>query len=271
MGIIALIGDCTTTTAVALAAVWPRDAEVVVAELDRSGGSLAGWLDTPTTPSLSTLVAARATYAATTAEPLPDGSRRLHPSDVDAIVHRSASGVRFLAAPLRAREAGRAIDEAGRTLIPVLAANHSVTFIADVGRVSVTEPIAPVVAAATSIVVVHRQDPSSPGAAGVRLERTTEVVEHIGGLGVDIVLAVVGDQPFDVVDIAEHIATRTSAHLRGSCSIAIDPLSAMVLAGRTGVSAKRLARLPLARSIGSLVELLAPTPVEPDGVRAELR
>ena len=32
-------------------------------------------------------------------------------------------------------------------------------------------------------------------------------------------------------------------------AIAVDPLSAMVLAGRTGVSAKRLSRLPLLRSI----------------------
>jgi MinD-like ATPase involved in chromosome partitioning or flagellar assembly len=270
MGIVALIGDCTTTTAVAAAAAWPREAEVVVLEADRTGGSLAGWLDTPTTPSLSTLVAARSTYAATT-DPAPDGTRRLQWSDVDDIIHRTASGIRFVAAPLRAREASRAIDEAGRSLVPLLASNCTVTFLADVGRVSVIDHIPAVVAAATTIVVIHRQDASSPGAAGVRLERTAELVEHISALGADIVLAVVGDQPFDVADIADHIAARTSAHLSDACSIAVDPLSAMVLAGRTGVSAKRLARLPLARSIGTLVGLIAPSVAEPVAVEAELR
>ncbi len=42
-----------TTTALALAAVWPR--RVLVADCDPSGGDLAGWLGQPSTPGLVTL------------------------------------------------------------------------------------------------------------------------------------------------------------------------------------------------------------------------
>ena len=57
MTIVAIVGDCTTTTCVALAAGWPVDDEVLILEADPSGGSLAGWLDTPNSPSLATIVA----------------------------------------------------------------------------------------------------------------------------------------------------------------------------------------------------------------------
>ena len=59
MGIVALVGDATTTTAVALASAWSADDEVVVLEFDPSGGSLAAWMDTPAVPTLSTFVAGR--------------------------------------------------------------------------------------------------------------------------------------------------------------------------------------------------------------------
>ena len=56
MTIVAVIGDCTTTTCIALAAGWPGRRRLVL-EADPSGGSLAGWLDTPSSPSLATIVA----------------------------------------------------------------------------------------------------------------------------------------------------------------------------------------------------------------------
>ncbi len=55
--VIAVVGDATTTTAVAIAVGWPAADEVIVLEADPSGGSLAAWLDTPSQPSLATIVA----------------------------------------------------------------------------------------------------------------------------------------------------------------------------------------------------------------------
>ena len=58
MTIVGVVGDCTTTTCLALASCWPAVDDAVILEADPLGGSLAGWLDTPASPSLATMVAA---------------------------------------------------------------------------------------------------------------------------------------------------------------------------------------------------------------------
>lgn len=261
MALIALIGDCTTTTALAMAAAWPLDREVVVLEVDRRGGSLASWLDTPGTPSLTTIVAARGSRlgAGTGAERNGHGGEALDAGwqDVAGAVQDSRSGVRFLAAPARSREASLAITEAERSLIPMLAGLASPTILADVGRHVGADPPPAVVRLASTVVVVHRQDPASPGAAAVRLERLIELVDQLRAVAGSVVLGVVGDQPFDLSEIVDLVQSNTSTQLALAHEIALDPLSALVLAGRQGVSKKRLARLPLARSIGGLVDELS--------------
>ena len=247
MGIVAVIGDATTTTSVALAAAWPTAHDVLVAELDPSGGSLAAWMDTPTVPSLSTFVATRSSAA-------DHGAASW--GDVESIIHGSNSGIRFIPAPVRTREAARSIGEAAGTLIPLLAA-APVTVLADVGRGRPSEPVPAVLTRSAEIVVIHRQDPASPGAASVRLERLVESIEQLGVLDAGLHVAVIGHDPFDVDEIASYVSTSASVVLESATPIALDPLSAMVLAGRAGVSAKRLSRLPLLRSIAPLADRLA--------------
>ncbi len=100
MTIVAIVGDCTTTTAVAMAAgVAARPDDVVILEADPHGGSLAGWLDTPTQPSLTTIVANAGIDAAR--------SQRTVLDLVDAMTRRSESGVRFISNAVRARAAHR--------------------------------------------------------------------------------------------------------------------------------------------------------------------
>jgi hypothetical protein len=70
-----------------------------------------------------------------------------------------------------------------------------------------------------------------------------------------IVVAVIGDQPFDPDEIAAFVDASVPGLVDGWAVIADDVLSAAVIAGRVGVSEKRLRRLPLLRS----VEELAPT------------
>ena len=250
MGIVALVGDATTTTAVALAAAWSAEDEVIVLEFDPSGGSLAAWMDTPAVPSLSTFVASRS------ASMIDGGSPTWR--DVEAIVHGSDSGLRFIAAPARSREAARSIGEASISMLPVLTAS-SATVLADAGRTRPADGIPAIVARAADIVIVHRQDPASPGAASVRLERLVESTEQLGVLDGRLHLAVIGDDPFDVDEIAAYVATHASVTIESATAVAVDPLSAMVLAGRPGVSAKRLSRLPLLRSIAPLADRLSAT------------
>src|SRR4051794_32733915 len=84
VSLVAVVGECSTTTAVALAATWPAGERVIVAELDPAGGSLAAWLDVPRAPNLSELVASADAGAGAAVEgPCP------HP----------ASGPRVLVAP----------------------------------------------------------------------------------------------------------------------------------------------------------------------------
>jgi hypothetical protein len=125
--IVAIAGDATTTTAVAIAAGWPTDrgGDVVVLEADPHGGSLAGWLDTPAQPSLATIVANAGIDAGR--------SHRTVLDTVDAVTRRSDSGVRFIPNAVRARAAHRAVEEAALVVVPALAGAPTVV-LADVGR-----------------------------------------------------------------------------------------------------------------------------------------
>jgi hypothetical protein len=265
VSLVALIGDCSTTTAIAVAASWPVDREVVVLEADRTGGSLAGWLDTPPTPSLTTLVAARGSRAAGRLGDGPrsddggeSGTAEFGWSHVAHAVQSSASGVHFLAAPVRSREAAIAIAEAERILFPMLDRLTTPTVLADVGGHAAADPLPGVVRDATAVVALHRQDPSSAGAEAVRLDRLVELLEQLAPSRGRLVLGVIGDEPFEVAEIGGYVASRTTTTIAATHRIAFDPLSASVLAGRCGVSAKRLGRLPLARSIKALTTDLLP-------------
>jgi hypothetical protein len=237
--LVAVVGDCTTTTCVALAATWPTGnpdpPDVVVLEADPSGGSLAGWLDTPSSPTLGTLVANTTSEAGRTTATM---------STIESMVLTSDSGVRLIAAPIRSIPARRAIDEAGATLIPALASARSLVALADLGRSRLDES-RPILNHSALVVVTHRQVPTSPAAEAVRLERLIETVEHVGA---PIVLGLIGGDPFDPSEIAEFVSTSVPGAVSDSFVLADDALAAAVLAGRTGVSARRLSRLPLMRS-----------------------
>lgn len=248
MGIVAVVGDATTTTSIAIAAAWPRDDPVLVLEFDPGGGSLAAWVDVPPTPSLSSFVAGRSA-----------SRNRDEPADwrdVEAIVRSSPTGVRFIAAPTRTREAARSIEEAGGSLLAALASAPA-TALADLGRSRPADRLPAALTAAQQVVVIHRQDPASSGAAAVRLDRLVEAMEQLNTLAAPVHLAVIGDDPFDIDEIAAYLTAHASVTVESATPIAADPLSAMVFAGRTGVSAKRLGRLPLLRSITPLADRLA--------------
>ena len=158
------------------------------------------------------------------------------------MVRRSASGVRFIPAPFRTREARGAISEAESSLFPLLAdVDHTIALL-DVGRIDVLRlPVA--IRHADLVVILHRQDASSAAAATVRLEQLAETVEADRETGATVGLALVGADPFSLGEIADFAAPNGPAF-----QLAQDPLSAAVLAGRTGVSTRRLSRLPLMRS-----------------------
>lgn len=265
MPLIAVGGDAATTTTLALAAGWPdrqvnefehladhavhapdhqddrgsgraAGTDLVVIEADASGGSLAAWLDTPLSPSLSALVTSLHQSSSTGSTPATMWGT------VDSMIRRSASGIRFVPAPFRSREARGAINEADQTLFRLLAASEQMIGLLDVGRIDPLR-IPSSLRHADIVIVVHRQETASAPAATVRLERLAETVDALRTTGHEVALAVIGDEPFPLEEVVSFAAPGARAW-----SLAVDDLAAQVFAGRSGVSAKRLARLPLPRS-----------------------
>ena len=248
MTIVAVVGDATTTTTVAIAAGWPTGRDVLVLEADPGGGSLAGWLDVPAQPSLATIVANAGTDAGR--------DHRAVLETVDAMARRSDSGVRFVATAVRARAAHRAVEEAAVVVIPALAASPT-TVLADVGTHRNGQPPSPALRAADAVVVVHRQATASAAAATVRIDRLVEAVEELAHLDATFVLAVIGTSPFAPAEIGAFLDEAVPDTVQHTVSLADDPLTAATLAGRAGVSAKRLRRLPLMRDAARVAAQLA--------------
>lgn len=240
MAIVAVAGDVCTTTAVALASAWPVSDDVVLVESDPSGGDLAAWFDIPVAPSLSTVV----TRALDGAWP-----------DVERLTRLADSGVRLVPAPPRAGEAGQAVGESARALVPALAALRSPVTIADTGRLQPSPAAHPFVASAAVNVVVHRQAPQSSRAAAVRLQRLAEQLEAFAGIPSTLIVAIVGADPFGIGEIESFLSDAVGAN--AIVGLPVDDITAAVYGGRTGVSERRLARLPLARAARDLATVAA--------------
>ena len=278
MTIIAIGGDAATTTTLALAAGWPdrvtsgfehladdsssdrveeemAGTDVVVIEADASGGSLAAWLDTPLSPSLSALVTSLHQSAGT------GSTSATMWKTIDSMIRRATSGIRFVPAPFRAREARGAVNEADQTLFALIAASKRMVALVDVGHIDPLR-IPSTTRHADLVIVVHRQETASAPAATVRLERLAETVDELRTTGHQVALAVIGDEPFSLEEVVAFAAPGGQAW-----PLAVDELAAQVFAGRSGVSAKRLSRLPLPRSamraaaeIASSISRSTPTP-----------
>lgn len=236
MSLVTVLGDAATTTTLALAAGWPD--EVLVLEADHRGGSMAAWLDLPASPTLSTAV----TRASEGAWPA-----------VRDVAHDAAAGLRVVTAPIRTIEATRAIAEAERHVLPALSALDRPVVLVDAGRahpgaIGAPDGVPPVLLASDVVAVVHHQSRQSSRAAAVRIERLADLVEAVvaAAPSVATVLVLIGERPFEPAEIARFVAEDRT--LAGVVVLADDPLSAAVLAGRSGVSARRLARLPLMRT-----------------------
>ncbi len=235
MTIVAVAGDVSTTTAVALTAGWSVAEDVLLIEADPTGGDLAAWFDLPVAPSLSTVVTR-----------VHDGTW----AEIERFTRLAGAGLRVIPAPPRAGEAQQAVGESARTLVPTLAAMRSPIAIVDTGRLQPTPALHPFVGAAAVTVVVHRQATQSARAAAVRLQRFAEHLDAFTSVASTVVVAVVGASPFDLGEIRSFIAD--SVGDTALVGLPVDELTASVYGGRTGVSARRLARLPLTKAARAL-------------------
>jgi len=252
MTIVAVTGDGATTLTLALAAAWPARGrcgdpslvgDVLVVEADPSGGSLAGWLDTPAQPSLAAVAA-----AVGRGEPAAETIRTM--------AHHSVRGVRAVTAPVRRTAARRAIAELPEQALAAMA-DTTEPVLVDLGVARPDLAVPAIATRAAVVVLAHRQRDDTARAESVRLERLAETAEFLANADVPITLTVTGAAPFDPEEIAAFVDEAVGGGLVATHRLPDDRLAAAVLSGRTGVSSRRFARLPLLRAAAALATSLA--------------
>jgi hypothetical protein len=234
--LLAVCGDASTTTALALGRLW-RSPDRLVLEADPSGGDVAAWLDVPEQPGVASAVSLA-----------PTGSWPIIAQQV-----QTAGGVPVLVMPVRASEASIAARELAVRLVPTLSALDSVTVIADCGRCHPTT-ISPVVTQAALVAVSVRQPSSSPRAAAAHLDRVGELVDALTARALPVVVLVVGDVPYRPAEIADFLG-RGCGDI-SVLSLADDAVGAGLLAGRDGLG-KRFERTRLGRTTTAVAAELA--------------
>jgi MinD-like ATPase involved in chromosome partitioning or flagellar assembly len=236
VSLIAVLGDASTTTAVALTAALRTSAEVVLAEFDPTGGDLAAWLDVPEQPGLASAVAAT-----------PSGGWL----GIERHLQLAHSGLRVLVAPVRAVEAAVVVREAATRIIPILSALDDPIVVADCGRQQPSN-LSPVVTQAGLVVLTVRQPRTSAAAAAAHLDRVAELADALAVRSLPVVLLVMGEEPYTAREIASFVGGGEPAE---HAAIADDAYGAALVAGRPG-NGRRAARSRLLGSAAAAAPML---------------
>jgi hypothetical protein len=219
-----------TTTAVALAAVWPRPRAVLVVEADPAGGDLAARFGLASEPGLVTLAAARrgAATAATVA----------------AHAQALPGGLRVVAGPPGGEQAAAALGLLGPELPAGLAGLDDVDVLADLGRLDPASPALPVARAADLLVLVTR-----PVLAELQHLAHRAAVLRQGCRA--LALVVVGAGPYPPGEVAGALGVQVVGVLPA------DPRGAGLLGGVPAGGAG-LRRAPVVRAARTLTDALIP-------------
>ena len=183
-----------TTTVAALVSTWPRDRDLVVAELDPAGGDLGVRFDLATEPGLVTLAAAgrrqldRSTLVGHT-QPLPFADRAGADGDAQGAVRR------VLVGPVAADQAGAALA-ALRGVLPGVLSSLGTDVLVDCGRLDPGSAAHDVITEADLVVVVAR-----PVVAEVH-----HLAARLSGLRPKALsLLLIGDRPYSVAEVADAV------------------------------------------------------------------
>jgi MinD-like ATPase involved in chromosome partitioning or flagellar assembly len=220
-----------TTTALALAAVWPATRGVLVAEVDPDGGVIAARRELSLEPGVVTLAAA-----------LRRGGDSL-------TTHTQALGdnVRALVAPPSAEQARAALNVAGDRLWQAFDA-LSDDLLVDCGRLTVTSPV--MAAARRAAITLLLARPRLEDIALLRLR-----VPVLRREGVDPRVVMVGDGPYHRDEVASAIDAPVIAALPADrrTAEALDTRSARGLSSRAPLlrSARHLAATVLAGDLAT--------------------
>ena len=251
MTVIGLLGDRTTTTAMALAVSWPGERPVTVLEADPTGGSLIGWLDDPSTLGRYRL-RRDAVRGRPLGTPIEDFLRDLErrPVGDPARVVDMAAGSADIRADIKADIRGdtegdgeNACDSRVGELDVVTAPIHPLEAERAVSRLPISRPPSGVDASwrrwgadrvclvdlgsrphrpldglhlptLDLLVVVVAQRSSSEGSAAAHIGRMTGVADQLrssDAAELPMAVLVVGERPFDPFEVGHHLRSRLGA------------------------------------------------------------
>lgn len=211
-----------TTTILAMAAVWPTDRTLLVAELDPDGGVLAARRGLGFEPGLVTAVAALLRGAGT----VHDHTQALSDS------------VRVLVAPSTAEQVRASVEAAGDALWPALTGD-GVDVLVDCGRLRASSPAVAVARDADALLLLLR-----PRLEDVALAR--DRLPSLRGSHVAPQLVLVDDGPYRTDEVVDSVGAPVLARL---------PMDLRTADALNGVTAQqRLARSRLLRSVRAMVD-----------------
>ncbi len=219
-----------TTSALALAGVWPADQQVLLVEGDPGGGDLAAHFGLAAQPGLVSLAAA---------------ARREVDREVDSVLvaeHAQAlpGGLGVLVGPPGTEQAAAALGMLAPAVVAGLDGLDGVDVVADLGRLDPGSPALGLARAASLLVLVVR-----PRLAELQhlAHRAAALRPECRALG----LVVVGTGPYPAEEIAAALGVEVLATLPA------DSRAASLLGGGTA-SVGALRRTPLVRAARSLAE-----------------
>ncbi len=224
-----------TTTVAALAATWPDERALLVAELDPSGGDLASRFALRPDPGLVSLAAA--------------GRRDLSPDVV--LAHTQALPAvggqllehrRALVAPAAADQAHACLVAIRARLAPTLAALDGTDVLVDCGRLDPGSPALGLLVVADLVVVVVR-----PVVGEIEHLRARVAALGLTAAGV----VTIGERPYPVREVADVVGTDALV------SLPDDARAASALRGEHPDGVRVLRRSRLVRAAASLAEALA--------------
>lgn len=217
-----------TTSALALAAVWPQGRRVLVVEADPDGGVLSARCGLGPEPGLATLAVS--------------GRRSLDVDEFDRHLRPfPGEGVAVLVGPPSAEQSRRALDLIASPLARLLGGLSGTDVLIDAGRLGPTTPAWPLVDAADAVLLVARPRLEELQLLPARLRGLRATVRRVGVL-------LVGELPYP----GEEVASALDVEVVGV--LADDQRTAAALAGE-GRGA-RLGRSLLLRSAREVVEAL---------------
>ena len=246
MTVIGLLGDRTTTTAMALAVSWPGTRPVVLIEADPTSGSLLGWLEDASalgrsrgrggaelkpkagTPIDVFLRDLERNGGAGSDRTLPD---RVIPNGFKRVNNEGNTGegpiadldldlnlnLEIVTAPIHPLEAERAVARLPIASPLTLETSHWREWCAE--RACLIDlgyrPHRPLeglnLSAVDLLVLVVAQRSSSAGAAAAHIGRMTGVADQLRasvGAHSPVAVLVVGDRPFDPFEVGDHLRSR---------------------------------------------------------------